>query len=358
MDLNKLILTENACYKDGRPMIPTGIMVHSTGANNPNLKRYVGPDDGTLGVNKYNNHWNNDTVDACVHAFIGLDKDGNLKTYQTLPWNMRGWHAGGSANNNYIGFEICEDDLTDKAYFEKAYTEAVELCAHLCTLFSLDPLGKNVIICHADGYKLGIASNHADVYHWFKRYNKDMDDFRADVKKAMTPVKKEESSTEEMYRVRKTWKSPNSQIGAFKVLDNAKALVDKNPGYKVFNNAGEVVYPVVAKPTTKPTPKPTTNTKKSIDEVALAVIRGDYGVGADRKNKLQAEGYNYDEVQSKVNEILSGKKSESSLKSIDEVAREVIRGEWGNGNERKKRLTDAGYKYIEVQVAVNKLLGK
>ncbi len=51
MNLNKLIFTENACYKAGRKIKVKGIMVHSTGANNPYLKRYVGPDDGKLGKN-------------------------------------------------------------------------------------------------------------------------------------------------------------------------------------------------------------------------------------------------------------------------------------------------------------------
>ena len=54
MNLHKLILTNNACYKAGRTITPKGIMVHSTGANNSNLKRYVGPDDGMLGKNQYN----------------------------------------------------------------------------------------------------------------------------------------------------------------------------------------------------------------------------------------------------------------------------------------------------------------
>ena len=49
MNLHKLIFTNNACYKAGRKIAPKGIMVHSTGANNPWLKRYVGPDDGLLG---------------------------------------------------------------------------------------------------------------------------------------------------------------------------------------------------------------------------------------------------------------------------------------------------------------------
>ena len=55
MNLHKLFFTNNACYKAGRRITPKGIMVHSTGANNPWLKRYVGPDDGLLGKNQYNN---------------------------------------------------------------------------------------------------------------------------------------------------------------------------------------------------------------------------------------------------------------------------------------------------------------
>ncbi|GAA0493196.1 hypothetical protein IRB23M11_01790 [Alkalibacterium sp. m-11] len=113
MNLRKLIFTNNACYKAGRKITPKGIMVHSTGANNPNLRRYVGPDDGLLGVNQYNNHWNQDRPDGrqvCTHAFIGKLKDGSIATYQTLPWNHRGWHAGGSANDTHIGFEIVRPD--------------------------------------------------------------------------------------------------------------------------------------------------------------------------------------------------------------------------------------------------------
>lgn len=88
MDLHKLILTENACYKAGQKITPKGIMVHSTGADNPWLKRYVGPDDGLLGVNRYNNHWNTyhpSGIEVCVHAFIGRLADSTIAAYQTLP---------------------------------------------------------------------------------------------------------------------------------------------------------------------------------------------------------------------------------------------------------------------------------
>ena len=168
MNLKKLIFTENECYKAGKKIKPKSIMVHSTGANNPYLRRYVGPDDGLLGENQYNNHWNQHRPSGrqvCVHAFIGKLKNGTIATYQTLPWDHRGWHAGGEANNSHIGFEICEDNLSDAAYFNAIYKEATELCAHLCKLYNLT---EKDIIGHYEGYQKKIASNHGDPRHWFR----------------------------------------------------------------------------------------------------------------------------------------------------------------------------------------------
>lgn len=182
MRLFESILTLNDCYKAGRTITPKGIMVHSTGANNPWLKRYV-PDDGRLGYNQYNNHWNMSGVGACVHGFIGKMADGTVATYQTLPWNWRGWHAAsgnkGSANNTHISFEICEDGLTDATYFRAVFNEAAELCAYLCKMYNLNPLTD--IICHSEGHTMGIASNHGDVMHWFPKHGENMDTFRQKV---------------------------------------------------------------------------------------------------------------------------------------------------------------------------------
>lgn len=186
MNLHKLIFTECDSYKAGKIIVPKGVMVHSTGANNPNLCRYVGPDDGLLGENKYNNHWNMPKVGASVHAFIGKLKDGTVATYQVLPWNYKSGHCSrgknGSGNDTHISFEICEDNLKDATYFNKVYQEAVELTAMLCKEYNLDPMAKGVVIDHSEGYDLGIASNHGDVAHWFPKYGKSMDTFRADVK--------------------------------------------------------------------------------------------------------------------------------------------------------------------------------
>ena len=89
---------------------------------------------------------------------------------------------------------------------------------------------------------------------------------------------------------------------------------------------------------------------KSVAEIAQEVIDGKWGNGEDRKKKLEAAGYNYSDVQAKVNALLK--------KSVDltAIAKEVINGKWGNGEERKKKLTAAGYDYKEVQAKVNELL--
>lgn len=97
----------------------------------------------------------------------------------------------------------------------------------------------------------------------------------------------------------------------------------------------------------------TTHTK-TVDELADEVIAGKWGSGDDRKNRLTNAGYNYSAVQSKVNEKLLANKNQ--LKSTDEIAREVIQGKWGNGDERRKKLTAAGYNYSEVQSKVNQLM--
>ena len=195
MNLLTCIFTENRCYKTGATIKPKGVMVHSTGANNPNLRRYVQPVSTTpdragllarLGTNPNGNHWNRAGLNVCVHGFIGKLADGSVAAVQTLPWDRRGWHAGNgssgrSANDTHISFEICEDGLTDPDYFDRAYREAVELTAMLCKQYGQDPLADGVVICHQEGYRRGIASNHGDVLHWFPRFGKSMDDFRAEV---------------------------------------------------------------------------------------------------------------------------------------------------------------------------------
>ena len=199
LTLKKQYMTKNECFQRGKFFFPTGVMLHSTGANNPRLSRYVQPDDGQLGKNPYENHFNTPRPGGrkvCPHAIIGKRTDGSIAAYQLLPWEMAGWHAGGRANDSHIGIEICEDGLTDRTYFLSVYALAVELTAHLCREFQLDPSADGVVLCHSEGHSRGIASNHADVTHWFSRHGKTMDDFRVDVARKM---EQEDAMTQEQF---------------------------------------------------------------------------------------------------------------------------------------------------------------
>lgn len=92
--------------------------------------------------------------------------------------------------------------------------------------------------------------------------------------------------------------------------------------------------------------------RKSNEEIADEVLAGRWGNGEERKQRLTDAGYNYWEIQS----IVNGKCGVKPKKSVDEIAREVIHGDWGNGSERKQRLENAGYNYSEIQAKVNKIL--
>lgn len=199
--------TQSTCYKGTSKMTPKGILWHSTGANNPTLKRYVQPSDTKpaadtyskskwleiLGKNQYNNDWNHIDRQAGLNCWIGKLADGTVTTVQTMPWDYKPWGCGsgskGSLNNTHLQFEICEDSLTDKNYFNTVYQEACEITAYLCKMYNIDPKGTftyngvtvPTILCHYDSYKLGLGSNHGDVYNWFNKYGKTMDDVRNDV---------------------------------------------------------------------------------------------------------------------------------------------------------------------------------
>ena len=278
--------TNSTCYKGTRKMTVLGVLWHSTGANNPWLKRYVQPSSNDanysslikkLGKNQYGNDWNHIDRQAGLNCWIGKFDDGSVGTVQTMPWDYRPWGCGsgskGSCNDGWIQFEICEDALTDKAYFDKIYKEAVEITAYLCKMYNLNPKGtvtKNgvkvpVILDHTTSCSLGFGSNHGDVKHWFSRYGKTLDDVRNDVAKLMgesdsapsTPSTPTTPSTSTMYRVRKAWKDAASQKGAYTVLENAKKCCDQaGAGYYVFDNDGKVVYPVASSTPAPSTPIP------------------------------------------------------------------------------------------------------
>ena len=196
------MMTQSTCYKGTRKFTPKGVLWHSTGANNPWLKRYVQPDDNAadrmallnkLGKNSYGNDWNHITQQAGLNFWIGKLADGTVAAVQTMPWDYRPWGCGsgskGSCNNTHIQFEICEDGLNDKSYWDAVYKEALEMTAYLCRMFNIDPKGTisvNGVTCptiidHTGSNSLGLGSNHGDIQHWSKKYGVTMAIVRNDV---------------------------------------------------------------------------------------------------------------------------------------------------------------------------------
>ena len=344
MNLVKRILTTNKCYLSGRKMTKfTGFMVHSVGCNQPDANVFI-------------NAWANNANDVCPHGIVDA-----VSATQLLPWDYYGWHACSPANNMYIGVETTEpktityenghvvehDYAASKKHIDAIYKQTVELFAYLCQMFGKDPLASGVIISHAEGAKMGIASNHADPDHLWPKYGYTMDGFRQDVKKAMDgckpePTPKPTKSVEEVAR-EVIWGMWGAGEERKKNLEAAGYNYDE-----VQNEVNRLLYG------NKKAPK--YNPKKTNEQLADEVIKGLWGAGDERKNKLTAAGYNYAAVQKIVNDRIFSYRSKKCTKSILAIAMEVIRGDWGAGEDRKRRLTESGYDYNLVQEEVNNIL--
>lgn len=241
LNISQQFLTENDCYKAGRIIRPQGVMVHSTGTAQPDPQVFL-------------RSWNRPGVEKCVHAFIGREH-----VVQTLPWTMRGWHAGTgttgrSANNTHISFECCEpaghtyrggemvgyDVKANQPYFDAVYENAVRLTAMLCRKFDLPPLKPGVVVCHAEGYGLGIASNHGDVLQWWPKHGVAMDQFRQDVALAMKDESGEDDMTQERFdTLMDNYLARRAQLGPSQWSADARAWAE---GRGIVSGAGDGSY--------------------------------------------------------------------------------------------------------------------
>lgn len=305
MKIIESILTKNPCYQTGRKIKVKGLMLHSVGCNQPSASVFI-------------RLWNTPSQDSvCVHGFI----DANTgDVYQTLPWDHRGWHGGGSSNDTHIGVEMCEPSqihYTSGANFtcsdvtaarkavERTYNSAVELFAFLCEKYNLNPMKD--ICSHYEGGRSGIASGHADPEHLWNQLNMGytMNGFRSDVQKKM----KNPSGT--------STEAVKGSVTPFTVKLTADSTSYYNaPEGAVCGSAPKGVYTIVE-------------------------VNGSWG-------KLKS-GAGWIKLN-------TSKTDEPSKKTIEEIAKEVIRGSWGNGSERRRRLTEAGYDYDLVQNMVNQLI--
>lgn len=199
MTVKKCIMTNSRCYRETTEDPKHGIIVHSTGANNTSLKRYVqpSPDDpeyktiiADIGLNANRNSWNQTNVAKGVHAFVGKNKAGKVEVYQVLPYEKNAWGvaAGPEGSVNYgpfarIQFEICEDGLKNKTYFEQAMTAAIEYCVEICKERGWN---ETDIWSHKEAIAHGFGSgSRVDIDYWLGKFGKSMAWFRREVKQRL-----------------------------------------------------------------------------------------------------------------------------------------------------------------------------
>lgn len=228
----------------------------------------------------------------------GIGPDGRVGMY--VEEKNRSWCSSSNANDQRaITIECASDTFHPYAMNDKVYATLITLCTD---------------ICRRNGKKKLL---------WFADKNKSLNYIPA---------------ADEMVLTVHRWFANKSC-----------------PGDWLYSRLGDVAAKVTANLSSASTPT-TPSTSKTTEEVAKEVIAGKWGNGEGRKQRLTAAGYNYSLIQAKVNELMGAKTTVSS-KSIDELAREVIQGKWGNGEERKNRLISAGYDYSAVQAKVNELMG-
>lgn len=228
----------------------------------------------------------------------GIGTDGKVSL--CVEEKNRSWCSSSNANDQRAVTIECASDKTEPyAMNSRVYDSLIKLCTDICRRN-----GKKKLLWLGDRNKTLNYTPKSDemvltVHRWFANKSCPGDwlyarlgDLAAKVTAALGSSS-EPKPASQLYRVRKTWADSKSQKGAFSVLANAKKCADSNKGYSVFDGNGKKVYPADAP-----------GTKKSVDAIAHEVIRGYWGNGDERKQKLTAAGYDYSAVQKKVNELL------------------------------------------------------
>lgn len=262
----------------------------------------------------------------------------------------RSWCSSSPSNDHRaITIEVASDTTYPYAVNAKAYASLINLVADICKRNGIKELKWK-----ADKSLIGqVDKQNMTVHRWFAATACPGEYLYSRMGQIAQEVNKKLGisaiPTNQMYRIRKNWKDAASQIGAYTNFDNAKRAC--KDGYYVFDSKGNIVYPE-QKQEAAPAPAPT---KKSVQEIAAEVWAGKWGNGAIRKQRLEAAGYNYNEVQRAVEAYKKTPAPAPVKKSNAEIAKEVWAGKWGNGIDRRKRLEAAGYNYAAVQAEVEKI---
>ena len=284
--INEYLLTRHNPNRIAMPSVSMegkiiGVTVHNTA--------WITTAAGTTPAEQYTRATvNGNMKDVRVHYYVD-----NVCVWQNLPLSLSGWHAAdGSGNGNRKTIAIeCIMSSAYNSTDKKSEDNCARLAAALLKKYGLDI---NHLYTHThwlnvrDG-KSGTVDYLNTTRNPYKMCPAYILTHWAEFKKKVQAYMNVGSSTptpKQLYRVRKSWSDAKSQIGAFSSLENAKKAC--KAGYAVFDSNGKQVYPA----------------KKSVDEVAREVIQGKWSNGAERKKRLTDAGYDYNEVQKKVNTIL------------------------------------------------------
>ena len=200
----------------------------------------------------------------------------------------------------------------------------------LCKKFSLDPLADGVIISHKEGHSRGIASNHGDPEHLWSQLGMGytMDTFRKAVKSAMDGSDENKETQDTVTPTPDNVPEYPATPFTVKVLiDDLNYRSEPSMNGAVKGQTGKGVFTIVE-------------------------VNDGWGRLKSGAGWIWLENPSYCTVQGTVTET----PKTSSTKLVDEIAKEVIRGDWGNGEERKQKLTAAGYDYSVIQKKVNEIL--
>ena len=288
--INEYLLTKHNPNRIDMPSVfmegkVIGVTVHNTD--------WISVASGTTPAEQYTRATvNGNMKDVRVHYYVD-----NVCAWQNLPLSLSGWHAAdGSGNGNRKTIAIeCIMSSAYNSTDKKSEDNCARLAAALLKKYGLDI---NHLYTHTHWLNVRDGKSGTVDYlnttrnpykmcpayilpHWVA-FKAKVQSYLNSGSISTTPV----PATKQLYRVRKSWTDVKSQIGAFSSLENAKKAC--KAGYAVFDSNGKQVYP----------------TKKSIDEVAREVIQGKWGNGAERKKRLTNAGYDYNEVQKKVNQMI------------------------------------------------------
>lgn len=258
----------------------------------------------------------------------------NVEIVQGIPENRNAWHAGdggeGQGNRKGIAIEICYSESGGER-FDKAEENAAEFIA---SKLKEKGWGIDKVKKHQDFSNKYCPHRTLDL-GWERFLNK----IRSYLGETQV-----DNNTNTLLKDLNTI-ADEVIAGKWGNGENRK---------NALTNAGYNYNEVQALVNQKLNGTSTVSNKKSIDIIADEVIAGKWGNGTDRKINLENAGYNYQEVQNKVNEKLGA--NTSNKKTNEEIANEVIKGLWGNGQERKDKLAQAGYDYSAIQKIVNQKL--